>query len=116
MTTRVSLPPLQASDFSTAFPNSTKMYVEEAGVRVPMRQIALTNGDTLRLYDTSGPQGFDVRVGLPKLRAPWLAQRRDSSMVTQLQFARAGVVSEEMAFVAVREGFDPDFVRSEVAR
>ena len=116
MTTRATLPPLQASDFTSAFPNSTKVYVEERGVRVPMRQIALTNGDVLRVYDTSGPQGFDVRGGLPELRAPWLAARRGTSDVTQLQFARAGVVTEEMAFVAVREGFDPDFVRSEVAR
>src|SRR4051812_23799867 len=116
MTTRAPLPPLQASDFTSAFPNSTKVYVEQGGLRVPMREIALNNGETLRVYDTSGPQGSDVRAGLSRLRAPWIAARRDSGMVTQLQFARAGVVTEEMAFVGVREGFDPEFVRSEVAR
>jgi phosphomethylpyrimidine synthase len=116
MTTRTPLPPLQASDFTSAFPNSRKVYVDERGVRVPMREISLTNGEVLHVYDTSGPQGFDPREGLPKLRAPWVAGRRGSSTVTQLQFARSGVVSEEMAFAAVREGFDPEFVRSEVAR
>ena len=35
-----------------------------------MREIALTNGETLRVYDTSGPQGRDVSEGLPKLREP----------------------------------------------
>src|SRR6185436_19489743 len=75
-----------------------------------------TNGEVHRVYDTSGPQGVDVRTGLPKLRAAWIAGRRPTGMVTQLQFARAGVVTEEMAFIAVREGFDPEFVRSEVAR
>ena len=107
MTTRTSLPPLQTSDFTSAFPNSSKVYVEERGVSVPMREIALTSGEALRVYDTSGPQGFDVRAGLPKLREPWIATRRASAMVTQLQFARAGIVTEEMEFVAVREGFDP---------
>jgi phosphomethylpyrimidine synthase len=116
MTTRTSLPPLHASDFTSAFPRSTKVFVEERGVRVPMREIALTNGESLRVYDTSGPQGFDVRAGLPQLRAPWISSRRATSMVTQLQFARAGTVTEEMRFVALREGFDPEFVRSEVAR
>ena len=85
MTTRVQLPPLQATDFTSAFPNSRKFYVEERGVRVPMREISLTNGEALRVYDTSGPQGCDVREGLPKLRAPWVAGRRGSGVVTQLQ-------------------------------
>jgi phosphomethylpyrimidine synthase len=116
MTTRASLPPLQTADFASAFPNSSKVYVEESGVRVPVREIALTNGETLRVYDTSGPQGCDVRAGLPKLRERWIAARRSSGMITQLQFARGGVLTDEMKFVAIREGFDLDFVRSEVAR
>src|SRR3954471_12907542 len=114
MTIRAPLPPLQTSDFTSAFPNSTKVYVEERGVRVPMREIALTNGELLRVYDTSGPQGCDVRTGLSKLRASWIAGRRHTGMVTQLQLARGGVVTDEMAFVGLREGFDPEFVRSEV--
>jgi phosphomethylpyrimidine synthase len=36
--------------------------------------------------------------------------------VTQLHYARRGVITEEMAFVARREGLDPEFVRDEVAR
>src|SRR5215217_1835574 len=35
--------------------------------------------------------------------------------VTQLHYARRGDVTAEMAFVAAREGLDPDFVRNEVA-
>ena len=37
-------------------------------------------------------------------------------VVTQQHYAKAGVVTEEMAFCAAREGMDPEFVRSEVAR
>src|SRR5688572_27259274 len=99
--------PLTSSDFSTAFPNSRRMTVDERGVSVPFREITLTNGEFLRVYDTSGPRGFDVREGLPKLRAPWVAPRRADACVTQLHFARKGIVTPEMEFVAIREGFDP---------
>ncbi len=116
MTMRTPFSPLQTSDFTSAFPSSRKVYVEERGVRVPMREIALTNGESLRVYDTSGPQGHDPRAGLPRLRESWVAGRRGTSAVTQLHFARSGGITEEMEFVALREGFDPEFVRSEVAR
>jgi phosphomethylpyrimidine synthase len=144
-----SLPPLQASDFTSAFPGSTKVYVEQGSVRVPMREIALAAGETaLRVYDTSGPQGYDVREGLPGLRRDWISTRgavsevrrsyrepsvagrpmpsvlaarmrtalRGSGAVTQLHYARRGVVTPEMEFIAIREGLDAEFVRSEVAR
>ena len=63
-----------------------------AGVRVPMREIALTNGESLRVYDSSGPHGHDVRDGLPKLREPWVAPRRGSAAppVTQLALRAQG--------------------------
>src|SRR5450759_97311 len=124
MSTRQSYTRLTAADFSSAFPNSCKVYVDgPSGVRVPMREIVLTNGETLRVYDPSGPHGHDVREGLPKLREPWVAPRSPSTgsgqgarCVTQLHYARKGIVTPEMEFIAIREGFDPEFVRSEVAR
>ena len=36
--------------------------------------------------------------------------------VTQLAYARQGIVTPEMEFIALRENVDPDLVRSEVAR
>src|SRR4029078_5811797 len=78
--------------------------------------MAVSNSATLRVYDSSGPHGHDVREGLPKLREPWVASRRGSTNVTQLHYARKGEITREMEFIGVREGFDPDFVRSEVAR
>src|SRR3954465_14905143 len=106
------------SDFSSAFPNSTKIYVDGGqSVRVPMREIALSGGEpALRVYDTSGPQGHDVQRGLPKLRAPWVAGRRGQPCVTQLHYARKGEVTPEMEFIALREGLPADFVREQVAR
>src|SRR5436190_11179042 len=117
MATRTEYTPLTAGDFATAFPSSRKVHVEGSrGVRVPMREIALGNGETLRVYDASGPQGCDVRAGVPKVRAAWVAPRRGLPVVTQLHFARNGEITPEMEFIAIREGFDPEFVRSEVAR
>jgi phosphomethylpyrimidine synthase len=115
--TRTPFTPLADSDFTAAFPASHKVHVEgRCGVRVPMREISLSNGETLRVYDTSGPQGVDVRQGLPKLRAGWIAARRGAGGLTQRYCARKGDITPEMEFIAVREGFDPEFIRSEVAR
>jgi phosphomethylpyrimidine synthase len=104
---------------SDAFPKSRKVYVNG----VPFREIQLSPtvshtgrveiNEPLRVYDTSGPGTSDLKAGLPKLRQPWIASRPRR---TQMQFARAGVITKEMEFVAIREGLEPEFVRAEVAR
>ena len=131
--------------FTGAFSGSRKVSVPGDRVRVPMREITLSGGEPpLRVYDTSGPQDVDVRDGLPPLREAWVSGRggyfeesrrplagneadlpaqavsrpvrRGHDGVTQLHHARGGVVTEEMEFVGLREGFSPEFVREEVAR
>ena len=124
--------------------NATKVYLEgKHGIRVPARKISLTNGeDPVYVYDTSGPQGGDVRNGLPPLREPWIRARGDvedvaptyvpqsgapeipkkktvlrgTGNVTQMHYAKRGEITPEMEFIAIRENVDPEFVRSEVAR
>jgi len=98
--------------------------------------------EPVRVYDTSGPwsdpeyKGNEA-TGLPKLRRPWILARGDveertssliphpssfplrakpGKIVTQLHYARQGVVTPEMEFIAIRENLSPEFVRSEVAR
>jgi len=130
----------------------------DPSIRVPLREIALTNGETHVLYDTSGPYTdpdvvTDVRRGLAPIRESWIARRDDtvelaraSSLyrlgreamselddirfaatrkprrakpgrnVTQMHYARRGEITPEMEFVALREGVEPEFVRSEIAR
>jgi phosphomethylpyrimidine synthase len=152
-------PPLSASDFTSAYPNSRKVYVAgPGGLRVPMREITLSGGNpALSVYDTSGPQDVDVLRGLPPLRDEWIHHRNDVATVdvsetgrtntsasistsrresvevpptllrpilratsgravTQLHYARQGMITPEMEFVALREGMAPEFVRAEVAR
>src|SRR5262252_8864602 len=105
-------------------------------IRVPVRTLTLSNAETLRLYDTSGPYTdpdytVDLKQGLPPLRRHWILERDDvepgaggrwglrakpGRTVTQMHYARKGIVTPEMEFVALREGVDPEFVRDEVAR
>ncbi len=142
--------PVQPSGYGDAFPNSTKVYVEgPREVRVPMREIALSGGEPpLRVYDTSGPQRYQVKNGLPPMRRSWIEQRdvqegppagppdrrtarsgenlipetlrrpvlRGRSAITQLHYARAGEITPEMEFIALREGMPAELVRSEVSR
>jgi phosphomethylpyrimidine synthase len=41
---------------------------------------------------------------------------RPGHNVTQMHYARRGIITPEMEFIAIREQVDPEFVRSEVAR
>src|SRR5215472_19293484 len=55
------------------------------------------------------------------LRAQWIANRRDAASkvgeenFSQMHYARHGIVTEEMAYVAARENITPELVRDEVA-
>ena len=97
-----------------------KVYVQgsRADIRVPMREVRLSN--PIRLYDTSGPYTdpdarIDYQAGLPPIRRPWIPARGNGP-VTQMHYARRGIITPEMEFVAIRENCEPEFVRSEVAR
>ena len=50
------------------------------------------------------------------MRQLWVNKRRGEACVTQMHYARKGVVTEEMAHVAVRENLAPELVRAEIAR
>jgi len=179
-----------------AFSGSRKIYVdgEHKGVRVPMREIALSatqsksgeiENPPVTVYDTSGPYTdpdavIDLRLGLAALREQWIEARGDSETlsgqsseygrrraadpelaglrfehlraprkarsganVSQMHYARQGIVTAEMEYIAIRENMKrarlqeaglleqhpgesfgaaipaeitPEFVRDEVAR
>ncbi|WP_067830608.1 phosphomethylpyrimidine synthase ThiC [Nocardia inohanensis] len=88
-------------------------------LRIPVRRINLTNGDHFDVYDTSGPYTddtatIDLEAGLPKLRDSWTKPQVDGPP-TQLAWARQGIITPEMRFIAAREGVDAELVRDEVA-
>eukprot|EP00871_Galdieria_phlegrea_P004608 jgi/Galph1/5148/GphlegSOOS_G3710.1 len=111
--------------YEECFPNSSKQYKsvihEPTGetLWVPFRRIELSGGEPpFDTYDTSGTQNCSPFEGLPKLRKSWIERRelRHDKIFTQMHYARKGMITEEMLYVATREGMDPEFVRSEVAR
>jgi phosphomethylpyrimidine synthase len=102
-------------------------------LRVPMRAVRLSQKQDLALqsdvvmYDSSGsftdPQ-IDCRSlsGLPRIREGWITERNDSEIsasqahssgharragaaynVTQMHYARKGIITPEMEYVAIRE-------------
>ena len=174
-------------------PASTKIYISgeiHKDIRVPMREIALTNDETLTVYDTSGPYTdpnakIDLTQGIEPIRKNWISARGDveeyqgrqtqavdngykretdvpeelltaekglkrkplrakaGKNVTQMHYARQGIITPEMEFIAIRENqrrieiidaerearlkgesfganlpalITPEFVRDEVAR
>src|SRR5919199_5740534 len=55
-----------------------KVYLDgHHGTRVPFTEVELTDGSSVRLYDTSGPGSDDPVRGLPPLRRPWIEGRGD---------------------------------------
>ncbi len=134
----------------TPLPQSRKTHVAgdlHPGIQVPMREIQLSNGDSITVYDTSGPYtdtriDIDVRKGLDAPRKQWVTDRGDvesypgrpvqaidngysneskafvshspalqrtplrakaGANVTQLHYARKGIITPEMEFIAIRE-------------
>ena len=61
------------------FPGSEKTYLDMGdGIRVPARKITLSDGEPpLFVYDTSGPQGHDVRQGSRRCGGEWIRGRGD---------------------------------------
>jgi len=65
---------------------ASKVYLEherDRSIRVPMREIELSNGERHRVYDTSGPYAdpdvaVDVRRGIAPLRQAWIEARADT--------------------------------------
>ncbi|MFC5929215.1 phosphomethylpyrimidine synthase ThiC [Cryobacterium melibiosiphilum] len=103
---------------------STKRYEPVPGhpdIRFPVRRVNLSNGEHFDLYDTSGVytderEAIDVETGLAKTRDAWARPEPIDGAATQLVWARAGIITPEMAYIAAREGLAPELVRDEVAR
>ena len=85
------------------------------------------------IYDTSGPFTdpsieVDLKKGIPQIRKRWIEERAKKGQgITQMACAKAGIITPEMEYVAIRENMNceslgiethitPEFVRQEVAR
>jgi phosphomethylpyrimidine synthase len=73
------------------FPASQKTYITGSrdDLRVPLREVSLTNGEIVSLYDTSGPYSdpdihIDLKAGLPGVRTRWIEERGDTEVLSGL--------------------------------
>ncbi|MCX5682026.1 MAG: phosphomethylpyrimidine synthase ThiC, partial [Candidatus Omnitrophica bacterium] len=106
-----------------ALPGSKKVYKKGKlfdDVRVPFRQVTHDKVRKLDLYDTSGPytdseMKLDISTGIPEIRKKWISSRKNAKCITQLHYAKKGIVTPEMEFVAIRENCSPKLVRDEIA-
>ncbi len=105
-------PPLRVYD--TSGPRDVDV---RQGLPLSRREWVMARGDV-----DEGPRQF-VQTAWAREMPPAIAERTRRALkakpgraVTQLHYARAGVVTPEMEFIALREGLDAEFVRSEVAR
>ncbi|TGM52947.1 phosphomethylpyrimidine synthase ThiC [Leptospira adleri] len=89
--------------------------------QVPLKSIQLTDGTKYQCYHTegalSGKLSSDYKNGIPKLRKEWVGKRLDRGDTnhSQMYYAKKGIVTEEMRYVAIRENMSEEFVRSEIA-
>src|SRR3954470_16915213 len=72
---------------------------------------------------TNGSNGSNASAAFqPKPRAEWITKRKEhaaqtgDSNMSQMHFARKGLITEEMAFIAHKEKIAPELVRDEVAK
>ena len=111
--------------------SENRIYIDSKNndLKVPFKLIDVTatqteNGESenpnFLKYDTTGPMGdekyqHDFKKGLPKLRASWLDKNTDltneknilksksDQSITQMHYARKGIITKEMEYVAIRE-------------
>ncbi|PTM59838.1 phosphomethylpyrimidine synthase ThiC [Desmospora activa] len=73
-----------------------------------------TEGRPVKPIDNGRRSDRDHTPEYPKLRRRPLRAKTGHN-VTQLHYARQGIITPEMEFAAIREGVSPEFVRSEIA-
>src|SRR5256885_13445039 len=76
--------------------------------------------DAIELNEQNGSNGYAAHV--PKPREEWIKQRREAAALSgngnfsQMYYARRGIITQEMEYVARLESVSPELVCDEVAR
>ena len=123
---------MKKSKFNFLHSNAEKkIYItsEKNNIKVPFKEVNVTstkqdNGyqvnSNLLKYDTTGPMGDEnyfgnLKVGIDKIRTSWMDKNSDikkvgsvyksknSKSISQISYAKNGIITKEMEFVALRE-------------
>ncbi|NRA01462.1 MAG: phosphomethylpyrimidine synthase ThiC [Myxococcales bacterium] len=118
--TRVQNAPFRVYDTSGPWGDPELELDVRTGVPALRRPWVLERGDIEEAPEREVPPEDDGQrangSGPAPLRAGAPLRAKPGSNVTQLHYARRGIVTPEMEFVSLREQVDPEFVREEIAR
>ncbi|MED0946797.1 phosphomethylpyrimidine synthase ThiC [Bacillus mobilis] len=114
-------PPIRVYDTSGPYTDPAYKVDLEKGMQAPRHSWILERGD-VEAYEGREvkPEDDGVKVALkhtpvfPQMdRQPLRAKQ--GANVTQMHYARNGIITSEMEYVAIREGVELEFVRKEIA-
>ncbi|GGK27196.1 phosphomethylpyrimidine synthase [Caldalkalibacillus thermarum] len=117
-------PPLRVYDTSGPYTDPEQQVDFRKGLPPLRRKWILERGDVEEYEgrkvkpEDNGYRSSEGRPfsDLPQSSARKPLRAKKGKVVTQRYYARQGIITPEMEFVALREGVSPEFVRDEVAR
>ncbi len=113
--------PLLVYDTSGPYTDSAASINISSGLSQLREDWILNRGDVEKLSSSSSRYRCQretdsslAQIRFPQHRQPLRA--KSGKNVTQMHYARQGIITPEMEFIAIREQVKPEFVREEVAR
>ncbi len=120
-TNGVPNPPVRVYDTSGPYTDPAYKVELEKGLQAPRHSWIVERGD-VEAYEGREVKPEDDGVKVASKHTPVFPQMdrqplraKQGANVTQMHYARNGIITSEMEYVAIREGVEPEFVRKEIA-
>ncbi|MGE6539031.1 phosphomethylpyrimidine synthase ThiC [Bacillus luti] len=120
-TNGVPNPPIRVYDTSGPYTDPAYKVELEKGLQAPRHSWIMERGD-VEEYEGREVKPEDDGVKVASKHTPVFPQMdrqplraKQGANVTQMHYARNGIITSEMEYVAIREGVEPEFVRKEIA-
>ncbi|PGZ76791.1 MULTISPECIES: phosphomethylpyrimidine synthase ThiC [Bacillus] len=120
-TNGVQNPPIRVYDTSGPYTDPEYKVELEKGLQAPRHSWIVERGD-VEAYEGREVKPEDDGVKVASKHTPVFPQMnrqplraKQGANVTQMHYARNGIITSEMEYVAIREGVEPEFVRKEIA-
>ncbi len=120
-TNGVQNPPIRVYDTSGPYTDPEYKVELEKGIPTPRHSWTLRRGD-VEAYEGREIKPEDDGVKVASKHTPVFPQMdrkplraKQGANVSQMHYARNGIITSEMEYVAIREGVEPEFVRKEIA-
>ncbi|MGR9589892.1 phosphomethylpyrimidine synthase ThiC [Bacillus thuringiensis] len=120
-TNDVPNPPVRVYDTSGPYTDPAYKVELEKGIPTPRHSWIMERGD-VEAYEGREVKPEDDGVKVASEHTPVFPQMdrqplraKQGANVTQMHYARNGIITSEMEYVAIREGVEPEFVRKEIA-